>query len=139
MQKRGEELVRKNEWYKWFRHLVASGSVVEDRYVIEDGRDVLYLSGFDEKKKVVLAKSAKERCYQYVELCDWVKVQNVREKESKMTGELRAAEAFADTVGLNFEKQPEELMKSMFGSMRQLADRHGIDLDELVEENRYSM
>lgn len=56
-----------------------------------------------------------------------------------MTDELRAAEAFADTVGLNFEKQPEELMKSMFGSMRQLADRHGIDLDEIVQENSYSM
>jgi len=139
MQKRGEELVRKNEWYKWFRYLVGSGGVVDDRYVIEDGRDVLYLRGFDEERKVVLAKSAKDRSGQYAELCDWVEVQNVREKESQMTDELRAAEAFADTVGLNFEKQPEELMKSMFGSMRQLADRHGIDLDELVEENRYSM
>lgn len=139
MQKRGEELVRKNEWYKWFRYLVGSGGVVDDRYVIEDGRDVLYLRGFDEERKVVLAQSAKDRSGQYAELCDWVEVQNVREKESQMTDELRAAEAFADTVGLNFEKQPEELMKSMFGSMRQLADRHGIDLDELVEENRYSM
>lgn len=70
MHKRGEELVRKNEWYKWFLHLVAVGGVVEDRYVIEDGRDVLYLSGFDDMKKVVLAKSAKERSDQYVELCD---------------------------------------------------------------------
>lgn len=139
MQKRGEELVRKNEWYKWYRHLVGSGGVVTERYVIEDGRDVLYLRGFDEEKKVVLAKSAKDRSDQYVELCDWVKCQNVREIESQMTDELRAAEAYADSVGMSFGKQPEELMKSMLGAMRQLADRHNIDLDELFQENRYSM
>lgn len=139
MQKRGEELVRKNEWYKWYKHLVDSGGVVNERYVIEDGCDVLYLRGFDAEHKVVLAKSAKDRSDQYVELCDWVKNQNVREKESKMTDELRAAEAFADSVGLSFEKQPEELMKSMLGAMRQMADKHDIDLDELFQENRYSL
>ncbi len=51
-----EELVRKDQWYKFYRHYVEVSDVVSDRYAHEDGRDVLYLKGFNEEKRVVLAK-----------------------------------------------------------------------------------
>ncbi len=56
-----------------------------------------------------------------------------------MTAELWAAESYADSIGISFEKQPEELVKSMLSAMRQIADKHEIDLDDMFQENRYSM
>ncbi|WP_315921071.1 hypothetical protein [Mesorhizobium sp. SP-1A] len=84
-------------------------------------------------------KSFKERSDQYTSLCDWVKGQDAAEKNSRMTAELWAAESYADSIGISFEKQPEELVKSMLSAMRQIADKHEIDLDDMFQENRYSM
>ena len=139
MHKLREELVRKDQWYKFYRHYVEASDVVADRYAHEDGRDVLYLKGFNEEKRVVLAKGFKERSDQYTSLCDWVKGQEAAEKDSRMTSELWAAESYADSMGISFDKQPEELVKSMLSAMRQIADKHDIDLDDMFQENRFSL
>lgn len=134
-----EELIRKDEWYRWCMHMIESSGTVTYKYLRQDGRDVLQLTGYDENKSVILATTKKARSDQYVILCDWVRGQINRKRDAETTTELRAAESFADIVGVDLERQPKEVMKLMLSAMRQIAIKNDLDPDDFIQENQYVM
>lgn len=134
-----ENLVNRSLSYKWFMHLIERGDVVKLRYYEnENGRQILSMTGFKEEKTVVLARGVKRRAEQYHELCDWVADQSRLAQDSRMTKELKAAEAYAKAIGIDYERQPDKLIESLMEAIHQLRVSRGLNR-QVSSENTLKM